>query len=153
MTTPWRNRVYRSFFASSSRSEARTEYTFDGYFDQVVPIRYFSFRPWPASWWRSPSQASATSALPVAAACVHCAPAATYLTDLGSIPSSTSIGSTITCQPVEPRAIVFPFRSFGDLIGLLSGSAKSKTCPEITSQTDLTAMPLSIEAVRTPGDG
>ena len=52
----------------------RTEYTFDGCFDQFVPIRYFSFRPWPASWARSPSQASPASALPVATACIHDAP-------------------------------------------------------------------------------
>ena len=113
--------------AASSRSAARTEYTFDGNFDHVVPIRYFSFRPWPASWWRSPSQASAASALPVAAACVHDAPAATYRTDFGSMPSSTSIGSTITFQPELPSAIDLPFSCFGDVIVLSTGSAKSKT--------------------------
>ena len=39
------------------------------------------------------------------------------------------------------------------MIELFAGSAKSKTCPEIMSQIDLTGMPLSIDAVRTPGDG
>jgi len=91
--------------------------------------------------------------LPVAADCVHCAPAATYLTDFGSSPSSTSIGSTITCQPLLPSAIVLPARSFGDLIELFIGTAKSNVWPDITSQTDLTGMPASIDAVSTPGDG
>ena len=91
--------------------------------------------------------------MPVAAACVHDAPADTYRTDFGSMPSSTSIGSTITFQPELPSAIDLPFSCLGDVIGLFAGSAKSKTWPEITSQTDLTAMPLSIDAVSTPGDG
>ena len=69
------------------------------------------------------------------------------------MPSSTSIGSTITFQPELPSAIDLPFRSFGPLIVLFAGRAKSNTWPEITSQTDLTAMPLSIDAVSTPGDG
>ena len=113
--------------AASSRSAARTEYTFDGCFDQFVPIRYFSLRPWPASWARSPSQASPASALPVATACIHDDPADTYRTDFGSMPSSTSIGSTITFQPELPSAIDFPFSSFGDLIWLFAGRPKLKT--------------------------
>ena len=69
------------------------------------------------------------------------------------MPSSTSIGSTITFQPELPSAIDLPFSCFGDVIVLSAGSPKLKTWPEITSHTDLTPMPLSIEAVRTPGDG
>ena len=56
-------------------------------------------------------------------------------------------------QPALPSAIFFPASCFGFLIVLLAGSAKSKTWPEIMSQIDLTGMPLSIDAVRTPGDG
>src|SRR3954447_16676181 len=116
-------------------------------------MRYLSFRPCPSSWWRSPSHASAASALPVAAACVHDEPADTYRTDFGSMPSSTSIGSTITFQPELPSAIDLPFSCFGEVMALSAGSAKSNTWPEMTSQTDLTGMPPSIDAVRTPGDG
>ena len=92
-----------------------------------MPIRYFSFRPWPASWARSPSQASPASALPVATACIHDDPADTYLTDFGSMPSSTSIGSTITFQPELPSAIDLPFSCFGDVILLSAGRPKLKT--------------------------
>ena len=56
-------------------------------------------------------------------------------------------------QPALPSAIFLPGELLRVLIVLPVGSAKSKTWPEIMSQIDLTGMPLSIDAVRTPGDG